>query len=287
MKGESANELAGFTDALSARFAVDSCEVELDIDAHGDGHAGRPTLLWAAACAVAALGVRVLVRAELRSPYARHGLFDAVTALGADGAHPFHLARARATSSECGLALLDLPSYNPALAALVALRPKLGLRTCAQTLQKLASPASAKARLVGVFHAPYLAATAQALAALGGPDASALCVQALGGLPEVSPGKIVRIARASVPEPATLDLRALEPAQLDLLALDGCSAADANQRALEGDPAFAPYVAATGALFLHAARGEELASAAQTISEALKSGRGRKVAERFAQIVQV
>src|SRR5262245_45236767 len=77
MKGEAPEEMAGFVDALSdggrlRRAAVP--EDVLEIDAHGDGHSGIPSLLPAAACAAAALGVPVWLDVESGSPYARHGL---------------------------------------------------------------------------------------------------------------------------------------------------------------------------------------------------------------------
>src|SRR5262245_41786344 len=53
MKGEATEELAGFVDALSdggrLRRAAAADDV-LEVDAHGDGHSGIPSLLPAAAC---------------------------------------------------------------------------------------------------------------------------------------------------------------------------------------------------------------------------------------------
>src|SRR5256885_1458016 len=70
MKGETADELAGFVEALESRMARPRApEGALDVDAHGDGHQGRATLLPAAACAAAALGVPVLLRTEIESPW--------------------------------------------------------------------------------------------------------------------------------------------------------------------------------------------------------------------------
>src|SRR5205823_2970148 len=116
-KGESADELAGFTEALMARISRTPIAGALDVDCHGDGHAGRPSLLPAAACAAAALGVEVVLRADLHSPTEKHGLSASIAALG--------------------VRVLDLQSYAPALKRLVDLRALFGRRTVAQTLCKL------------------------------------------------------------------------------------------------------------------------------------------------------
>jgi anthranilate phosphoribosyltransferase len=120
---------------------------------------------------------------------------------------------------------------------------------------------------VGVFHAPYLASTADALAALGRPG---LCVQALGGLPEAAPGKIVRAL------PANIDLRALA-APLE----DPDAAAQQNDHALRGREPGLARAAADCALMLHAARGEDPIAAEARARTALTSGAARRVAERL------
>jgi anthranilate phosphoribosyltransferase len=262
MKGETADELAGFVEALEARMVrAEAPPGTLDVDAHGDGHEGRATLLPAAACAAAALGVPVVLRAEVDSPWARHGLREALPL------PPQSPAEAAATLEKVGVAVLDLAAYSPQLARLTSLRALFGRRTVAQTLCKLLDPLGASARLVGVFHAPYLTSTWEALSALG---RRGLCVQALGGLPEAAPGKIVRAL------PANLDLRSL-----DVPADSSDAASQQNLQALEGiEPALA-RAAANCALMLHAARGEEVSSAVTRAREALVSGAARKVAQQL------
>jgi anthranilate phosphoribosyltransferase len=226
MKGESADEMAGFVDALMAGVRpVTVPPGTLDVDCHGDGHEGRSTLLPQAACALARLGVPVLLRTDLANPYAKHGMRQALDEL----------------SLPPGVTVLDLPDYCPSLARLVALRPLFGVRTVAQTLMKLLAPAEVASRMVGVFHAPYLPSTARALARLY--TVPSLCVQALGGLPEAAPGKVVRVARGDG-EPETLDLRFLGPE-------DG--------------------VVAAAALMLYAARGTPLPEAAEQVRQAFPS----------------
>ena len=217
MKGEAAEELAGFVDALEQHLDCGGArapEGTLDVDCHGDGHEGHATLLPAAACVLAALGVPVLLRLQRQLPTARHGLVDGLAALGVDLARPLDAARAAAGLASAGVAVLDLPRYAAPLDRLVALRPLFGVRTVAQTLMKLLDPLGCSARAVGVFHAPYLPVTANAIATLG---RRGLCVQALGGLPEAWPGKMVRVCRAGG-----------APEAIDLRALGGVAAAHAN-----------------------------------------------------------
>jgi anthranilate phosphoribosyltransferase len=283
MKGEAADELAGFVDALSEHIVGGRAPAgTLDVDCHGDGHAGRPTLLPAAACAAAALGVPVLLRADVENAYAKHGLAAAWRALGFDAARPFDATRAVEDLTKRRIALLDLRASCAPLHRLVALRPLFGVRTAAQTLMKLIDPLHATRHLVGVFHAPYLPSTARALAQLG---ADALCVQALGGLPEAQPGKQLRAASTANPDPFLIDLRALGAAEGpggddDEAGPDASAlAVRDNHAALAGEePALGRAVAAC-ALLLHAARGTPIADAADAARRVFTDGSARKVVE--------
>jgi anthranilate phosphoribosyltransferase len=293
MKGESADELSGFIEALHAHTARAAAPAgTVDVDCHGDGHAGRATLLPAAACAAAALGVPVALRCDLQNGYARHGLAAALGALGLDLARPLTPARAARALAAGRLAVVDLQPTCPPLARLLALRPLLGVRTVAQTLSKLLDPLSASARVVGVFHSPFLPSTATALARVS--PARGLAVQALGGLPEARPGKLVRVAYANAPEPVPLDLRSLAGAP-DLTEPgsapsadneDGPDASDAavreNRAALDGEEPHALAAAATCALLLHAARGTPILDAVAEARQALADGRAKAAALAFA-----
>jgi anthranilate phosphoribosyltransferase len=283
MKGEAADELAGFADALHERLQVAGARAPagtLDVDCHGDGHQGRASLLPAAACALAALEVPVLLRLQLESATARHGLSAALAALGLRTAHALDGARAAAALGATGVGVLDLSAYCPPLERLVALRPLFGVRTAAQTLMKLLDPLGASARVVGVFHAPYLAATARALAQLG--TSPGLCVQALGGLPEAPAGKIVRVCRIGASEPETLDLRAL-PAPAPRAANDADEdAAQLNRAALDGDAVASARAAAAAAVLLHAAHGVPVADGFADAQRVLADGAARAVAARLA-----
>ncbi len=270
MKGETADELAGFVDALRTTFPAheNSERSWIDIDCHGDGHKGRASLLPAAACIVASLGHPVLLRADLGSSTARHGIASALEGLGLIS-HP-----ARPALAKPPIAVIDLREYCPPLKRLVDLRPLFGVRTVAQTLMKLLDPLPSRLRLVGVFHAPYLESTARALAILS--DMPAVCVQALGGLPEAAPGKITRIAQSNATETASLDLRFL-PLSPNA---DGEDPAEINLAALRGESPAQERAIAAAAPLLHFAENISLKSAASRAEDAIGSGRALKLVRK-------
>ena len=297
MKGESADELAGFADALSAytiRFT--SPEGALDVDGHGDGHEGLVSLLPAAMCAAASLGVPVCLHVESGAPFARHGLDAGLEAIGLGGV--LDPRRAERDLLAAGVAACDLVLGCPPLARLVSLRRLLGVRTVAQTLAKLVSPSTARRRLVGIFHAPYLEPTAAALGALG--VERGVVAQALGGLPEARPGRITRIADAASARAAPFDLRdfvafstanASTPARSTIaLSIEeraplggAAESLAANCAALDGEPAAARLAAATAALMLFAAHDGNPAALADAAFAAFTSGRARAVALRLGR----
>ena len=289
MKGETPDELAGFADAFAAHVPAGVVRDDvLEVDAHGDGHGDAPSILVAAACAAAASGVPVCLAVERGSSFARHGLDGALAAIGLDG--PLPAARARQDLDRAGIASTDLSLACPPLARLVALRPLLGLRTAAQTIAKLVSSFSpgCHRRVAGVFHAPYLESTAAALGLVG--VERGLVVQALGGLPEARPGKIVRVADAGG-APRTIDLRAFvseegaaaeRPSDED--DYPGPPTLDGGQptlSALAGRMPEAKRAAAAAAILIHAATGADPLSAAEVALAALTSGRARAIADRL------
>jgi anthranilate phosphoribosyltransferase len=88
--------------------------------------------------------------------------------------------------------VVDLETYAPRVAALVALREKLGVRTCVQTAVKLLDPTGARHIAAGIFHSPFHEPVAGALVKLG--VSRAAVVQAPGGTPEVAPDKPTRVS---------------------------------------------------------------------------------------------
>ena len=151
---------------------------------------------------------RCCLRLQRELPTARHGLVDALAALGLDVARPLdaaRAARARSASVRRGGARSAALRSRRSI-GWSALRPLFGVRTVAQTLMKLLDPLGcARARRRRL---PRAVSARRRRRRWRRSAARGLCVQALGGLPEAAPGKIVRVCRAGG-EPQTIDLRAL------------------------------------------------------------------------------
>lgn len=310
MKGETVPELIGFSDSLAPYKRVAAApQGALEVDAHGDGHEGVVSLLPAAACAAAACGVPVWLAVDADSPFARHGLRGGLAAIGLQG--ELGVDRAAQDLMKAGVAACDLGHSCPPLRRLIDLRPLLGVRTVAQTLAKLVSSCRAAYRLVGAFHAPYVAPMAETLFLMPGVRRG-LVVQALGGLPEARPGKLVRVADAGGTSTRTLDLRSLGPAwegegrdaerrevegkerdgeasmeeDPESVAPGGTVSAEAagrsaNRAALDGTPGLAHQAAATAAVLIHAATGADVGEAAQRALRSLLRGEARAQAARL------
>jgi anthranilate phosphoribosyltransferase len=235
MKGETATELAGFVDALAtvdggtAQQSSDhdhglhrrSAGLVVDVDAHGDGRAGRPSLLPAAAVVAGRLGVDVLVRVDAAGFRRAHSVPEVLAAL----------------LPAPGVQMLDLGEAYPQLKRLLDLRPRVGVRTFVNSLVKLWSPRPDAARLVGIFHGPYHATMAGALGLL---RLRGLVVQAPGGLPEPPPDKPCKMTAADSPEQTfSFDPRSIgDPRHAGSLpeCVDTRAVLELNRAALAGEP---------------------------------------------------
>jgi anthranilate phosphoribosyltransferase len=208
MKGESADELAGFTVALrehasfanNGRSPLEGLESLLDVDYHADGRQGRPTVLIPAACVAAACAARPLIRGAFGNRFARNDLAEVLVKLGLDPRRG--VAVARRSLHEAGFAILDLESYAPRVGELLDLRAKLGVRTCVNSAVKLLDPGATRRQLVGIFHGPYHEPVGGAARILGAERAAV--VQAPGGVPEPQPDKPTKITLVDARLPSPL-----------------------------------------------------------------------------------
>jgi anthranilate phosphoribosyltransferase len=270
-RGETAPEIAGMVRAARARLpATDGLSVDLDWPSYADAHRQLPWFLLAARL-LASAGVRILLHgvAGLGPAGTREGL----AALGLVPAAS--LAAAARGLDRSGLAYLPLEVLSPELARLLALKPRLGVRTAVNSLVRALDPAGARAQLLGVFHPPYLRLQAEAKAILGGGRAAIL--KGGGGEAQRNPEKPCRVlvvadgAIAETVWPALLEEsrhpwreEPLEPARLAAL-WDG---------ALEL-PAAVAAVTGTAALALHLLGRAADPAAAQAMAEDLWAERPR------------
>lgn len=196
-RGETAPEIAGFVRAARARLpALQGLAVDLDWPSYADAHRQLPWFLLSARL-LAGAGVRILLHGVAGEGPA--GTREGLAALGLVPAAS--LADAARRLERTGLAYLPLELLSPELARLLALKPRLGVRTAVNSLVRALDPARAPAQLLGVFHPPYLRLQAEARALLGGGRAAIF--KGGGGEAQRNPDKPCRVL--VVAEGATLE----------------------------------------------------------------------------------
>lgn len=186
IKGESADEVAGFLAAMQARTA----SLAAPFPANGgprtvllpsfNGARKQANLMPLVALLLAREGVPVLIfgRHDFDS---RHSPFELLDALGLAASRTLADAQARLASDR--VAVLPLQMLNPGLNNLMALRPRLGLRNSSHSLAKLLDPfpAGRGVRVVAVTHPEYLDSMGQALPGLTAGGGRALLMRASEG----------------------------------------------------------------------------------------------------------
>ncbi len=178
-KGETGEELLGFTRALLNAVAARPQALPGAIDTCGTGGDGAGTfnISTAAALVVAACGVPVAKHGN-RSVTSRSGSADVIEALGIPFTAPGAALHPR-------FAFLFAPAYHPALKRIGAVRRALGIRTAFNLVGPLANPAQPDFQLVGVASRERIADVARALQGLG--RKRAFVVHGEPGLDEATP----------------------------------------------------------------------------------------------------
>jgi anthranilate phosphoribosyltransferase len=182
IKGESADEMAGFLAAMQSRTAPLAAPPgpRTVLLPSFNGARKQANLMPLVALLLAREGVPVLVfgRHDFDS---RHSPFELLDALGLHESASLPDAEAQLASRR--LAVVPLRMLNPGLNALMALRPRLGLRNSAHSLAKLLDPfpAGRGVRVVAVTHPEYLDSMGQALPALTAGGGRALLMRACEG----------------------------------------------------------------------------------------------------------
>lgn len=160
MKGETADEIAGFAEAAQAT-APSLPWVDLDWPVYAAGRTrGLPWFLLSARL-VARSGYRVLL-------HGRNATEDAVRDHLDDAGIPVAVPEtSRGALDAGGIVYVPLEALQPNLSGLLALRETLGLRSCVNTLVRMWNPARAAASVQGVFHPSYRLLQADAARLLG------------------------------------------------------------------------------------------------------------------------
>jgi len=190
MKGETADEIAGFAEAvrIAATFQdpildSDGTERDVVVDTCGTGGDGGGSfnISTAAAFVVAGASTKVAKHGN-RSVSSRCGSADVIEALGVN------LAAAPAMLAHClreiGIVFLFAPSLHPAMKRVQPIRRDLKLRSAFNLLGPLTNPAKASAQVIGVYADPLVEKFARALITLG--IRRSLVVHGSDGLDEIT-----------------------------------------------------------------------------------------------------
>jgi anthranilate phosphoribosyltransferase len=183
-KGETADEMTGFIDAMIA--SADTFTISpdaIDIVGTGGDQLHTVNISTMAALAVAGCGVKVAKHGN-RAASSSVGSADLLEALGVRLDAPADVVRACVEGANIGF--LFAPTFHHALGNLTPIRRALGFRTIFNVLGPLANPAQVERSLVGVAQHRQLAAMAQVLHARG--IRYAILVNSDDGLDELSLG---------------------------------------------------------------------------------------------------
>jgi anthranilate phosphoribosyltransferase len=165
MRGETADELAGFASAMRERvLRVEAPPGSIDTCGTGGDGSGTFNISTTAALVVAAAGVPVAKHGN-RAMTSRSGSADVLDALGVRIDHD--AASAAAALRDVGFAFLFAVGFHPAMKHAGPTRREIGVRTAFNLLGPLTNPAGARRQVIGVPDQAVAAKLAAVLARLG------------------------------------------------------------------------------------------------------------------------
>ena len=194
MKGERAEELAGFAEAMRRQAidpAIDPARHSNLIDTCGTGgdRSGTFNISTASAIVVAACGVPV-VKAGNRSVSSRCGSADVLEVLGIEiSATP---EAARRSLDEASITFLFAQAFHPAVKHVAPVRRELGVPTAFNLIGPLSNPAQPRRQVIGVPRPELTELLAHASLMLG--SERVWVVHGTDGLDEISTTGRTRIS---------------------------------------------------------------------------------------------
>ena len=180
-KEESAEELAGFTDAIRQQLAAPSIAVDLDWPSYAGKKRHLPWYLLAAK-ALAGSGVRIFMHGGGAHTAGRLYTEQLLDTLGIARARDWPAAST--ALDQHNLVFAYLGDWLPPLQRMIDLRNTLGLRSPIHSLARVINPLSARCGLQSIFHPGYQAVHREASRLLGDP---AIVIKGEGGEIEVNP----------------------------------------------------------------------------------------------------
>lgn len=180
-KEESAEELAGFVEAIRQRLAPPSIAVDIDWPTYAGKKRHLPWYLLATK-ALAASGVRILIHGGGAHTAGRLYSEQLLAELEIPLCHDW--AAVGSALDEHNLAFIPLGAWSPHLQRMIDLRNTLGLRSPIHSLARIINPLRAKLGLQSIFHPGYQAVHREASRLLGD---QAIVIKGEGGEIEINP----------------------------------------------------------------------------------------------------
>lgn len=290
MKGETADELAGFVRSLR-KHAITLPHVTGEVfDTCGTGGDGMHTfnISTATALVVAACGVKVAKHGN-RSVSSACGSADVLEALGVN------ISLSPEKSGEClngiGIVFLFAPLYHPAFANVGPVRKELGVRTIFNFLGPLVNPTFPRRQIVGVSDPTKMPVIAEALRLLGSEHA--MVVRSSDGHDELT-----TTAAAEVYEVVGGEVKRFEidPQQYGFARAkqEALKGGDAKENAkiihsvLSGEtgPRLDTVLFNSGAALFVAGRAKDIREGIAVAREAIKAENAMRLLDRFIRFTQ-
>ncbi|MGJ8679282.1 glycosyl transferase family protein [Paraglaciecola sp.] len=222
VREETAEELAGFTQAFRAltQEGLSDLTVDLDMGCYAGKRRHLPWFVLAVLLLVQN-GKRIFLHGTHEPDSKRLYLKEVLPKLGFDLAK--NTQQAQQALDKFGFAYMDLLDINPALDEVIQLREFFGLRSCANTLARMLNPSQAQHSIQGIFHRLIDIKHRECAALL--QDENVLCFRGDGGEIEFNPLRDVTLHINRVTEQSTIDVEntldsyVTKPKELDVLQL--------------------------------------------------------------------
>ena len=287
-KGETEDEVAGFTEVMRAKATRISGGRPPLLDTCGTGGDASGTFNISTTAAFVAVGAGCTVAKHgNRAISSRCGSADVLAELGVNiEADP---ARVGTCLDEAGIGFLFAQALHGAMKHAIGPRRELGTRTVFNILGPLTNPAGATRHLMGVFAPELTELQARVLGALG--SERAFVVHGLDGLDEITltgPSRVSELADGEVRtyeiEPGDFGIDRAEAAALE----GGDPAANAAilREVLDGGSGPRTDVVLLNAAAALAAAGvaADLAGGVEAARESIASGRARQALDRLVEV---
>ncbi len=290
VKGETAEEVAGFAEGMRSRVQRVPTLQEGLLDTCGTGGDGQHTfnISTTAALVAAAGGVRVAKHGN-RAMSSKSGSADVLEALGV------HIDLPREQAADClreaGLCFMFAQVYHPSMKHAAAPRKELGFRTVFNLLGPLTNPAGADRQLLGVYDRNKTELMAHVLRKLG--TVRALVVGSHDGLDEISLSAPTRVTELKDGKLRTYDITpddlGLRPCAIaDIVGGDAAENAEKVRIVLSGEKG--PYrdivLANAGACFYVAGLSGTLQEGVKRAADAIDSGAASRKLEQLVKTTE-